>query len=134
MSDDAESSDDDEPDHDLDAGRIDLEEPDDDHDGMSAALRFALAAAAHEVASDAPAAADAAASGGAADGGGGSSGLPGKKNDENMPNVQEVNSNLTEPGDWPRSTVSGKRPTAGALPALARDTSSRRRDPQMSKS
>ena len=37
VSDDAESSADDEPDHDLDAGRIDLEEPDDDHDGMSAA-------------------------------------------------------------------------------------------------
>ena len=48
-----------------------------------------------------------------------------KKNDQNMPNVQEVNSNLTEPGDRPPSTVSGKcptlrGPTAAALPALAR--------------
>ena len=39
MDDDADSSAGEEPDHDLDAGHIDLEEPDDDHDGMSTALR-----------------------------------------------------------------------------------------------
>ena len=45
---DAESGADDESDHDLDAGRIDLEESDDDPDGASAALRFAADAGAHE--------------------------------------------------------------------------------------
>ena len=48
MGEDAESGADDESDHDLDAGRIDLEESDDDPDGASAALRFAADAGAHE--------------------------------------------------------------------------------------
>ena len=44
----------------------------------------------------------------------------GKKNDEKMRNVQEANSDLTESGDRLPSTVSGKRPTAAALPRLPR--------------
>ena len=74
---DAESGADDESDHDLDAGRIDLEESEDDPDGASAALRFAANAGAHEVMRDPTAADAAAASGNGADGGSSSGGLLG---------------------------------------------------------